>query len=202
LKHCLLLFSIALLFSNSSWAFKNNASYVGLGIYSQNILSRVSSKDDGTGSFAGSNSYPLLLKHDWGVFGDWFFSPQITYTLMPRSSAEDSAKTTIMHVMFPYGKNAGSGGGQGWDWFVGPGIIRYEIKGAGGTTVMSNGTGTATFALPGRSAVIQNITLNTGVGYGFGGSKVSADLIIENMGSTGKRAESLMMSYAYNFGGN
>jgi hypothetical protein len=142
----------------------------------------------------------LNLKYDWSFTTDWFVSPQLGFTLNPRESAGGSTKTTLWHVAFPVGMNFGFSLGSQWDWFAGPGIIQYTTKGSGGTAVMSNGTGTATFALPGETSTVQMVTLDAGGSYSLGASRFGLDLIFEGLASN-KRSESFMLSYGYRFGG-
>jgi len=192
--------TLILFISGPALAYKNGAFYFGVGYYSQNILGKTTTSSTSAASPLGAPAFPLNFKYDWSLSSDWYLSPQFSYTLMPRASAENSAKTTMMHLVFPFGNNfGGSMGGEAWDWFVGPGLIRYSIQGSGGTTVLSNGTGTATFALPGGNSTVQNITFNAGTSYNIEKSRLGFDLIIEGLASSGKRSESLMLSYAYAF---
>lgn len=181
-------------------AFKNRAFYGGVGYFSQNSLNRVANKPTGDAGLLGTNAYPLNVKYDWAMSSDWYLATRFSFTPIARESAEGSAKTTMMHLYFPIGQNFFDRGSSGWEWFVGPGIIRYAIQGKGGTTVLSNGTGTATFGLPGKSATVQNITLNTGIGMSYDFSRFGLDVIIEGAMS-GKRSENLMFTYDYRFGG-
>ena len=79
--------------------------------------------------------------------------------------------------------------------------MRQTLKGAGGLTQMSNGTGTATFAVPGRSVTTQLVTLNFGTTYAMGASNFGIDLLTEGAMSSTKRTFNLMLSYTYNFSG-
>lgn len=194
----LLVLSLA---STSAWAFDSTGFYGGFGYFSQNAINATSQKEDGSSSLIGEPSYPILLKFDRGISSDWFISPQLIYSILPRKSAGDTAKVTTIHLAFPFGKNFASSSGTRFDWFFGPGLLRYQIDGAGGTTVMSNGTGTATFAVPGRSSTVQKVTGIAGVSMSFDRSRLSAEIIFENLFSNKKRAEDLMVSYAYRFGG-
>lgn len=177
-------------------AFNHGATDVGLGYFSQNVLNKTSQKETGEPGFLGEASYPLTIKRDIAFGGDWYFAPELSYTLLPRTTPGATAKVTTTHVLFQFGKNAGGD----WDWFVGPGIIMYGYKGAGGTTVMNNGTTTATFAVPGKDATVIQVTSNVGGSVTFGTSRIGAELIIENLMSSTKRTQSLMVGYSYVFG--
>lgn len=181
-------------------AFKNKSFAVGLGYYSQNVLGKTTTSPNSAPGFLGAPLYPLNLHYDFNLQSDWYLSPQLSYTLIPRSSAGDSAKITLTHFLFATGMNFGFSGRSHWDWFVAPGMIQYTIKGTGGTTVLSNGTGTATFALPGDSSTVRNVTMTTGGSFNFEDSRFGFDMIFEGLLSS-KRTESFMLSYAYRFGG-
>jgi len=181
-------------------AFKNQAFYAGIGYFAQNSFNKVATKPTGDAGFFGPHSYPLNVKYDFSIGSDWYMATRFSYTPLPRSSAGDSAKTTMMHLYFPVGRNFASVSNSSWEWFVGPGLIRYSIQGAGGTTVLSNGTGTATFGLPSKSATIQNVTLNTGVGWNVDLLRVGMDLIFEGALSS-KRSANILFSLDYRFSG-
>lgn len=187
--------------STSAWGFNSSGFYGGLGYFSQYALNATSQKEDGSGSLLGEPSYPILLKFDHNFSLEWFVSPQLIYGILPRKSAGDTAKVTTIQLAFPIGKNFATSSSSRIDWFVGPGLLKYQIDGAGGTTVMSNGTGTATFAVPGRSSTVQKVIAIAGVSISFDRSRLSAEIIFENLFSNKKRAEDLMVSYAYRFGG-
>jgi phosphotransferase system glucose/maltose/N-acetylglucosamine-specific IIC component len=195
LKYILLIISTLFIFINAN-AFVASTGTVGVGYYSQNAINKISTSKTGSTGFLGSPTYPLLFKYDWAFGMDWFFSPQLSYTLLPHESADGATKTTIMNMIFAFGKNS-----TDWDWSFGPGLISYSAKGSGGSKVLSNGTSTSTFALPGRSVTAQSISSNLGFGYNLSQSRIGFDLIIENLLSSKKRSESFMLSYSYRFGG-
>lgn len=181
-------------------AFVEKSFYMGISYYSQNALGKTTASATSAPSFLGSPNYPVNLKYDWRLSLDWYLSPQLSYTPMARSASGDSAKVTLLYFVLPIGQNLGFGAGSHWDWSFGPGYIQSTIKGAGGTTVLSNGTGTSTFAVPGESVTLQTISLSGAGAYNFGKSRISVDLIFEGLLSS-KRAASFMFSYAYRFGG-
>ncbi|WP_413288985.1 hypothetical protein [Bdellovibrio sp. HCB337] len=191
-----LVMAFALAFSVPVFAFKNGAFYGGVGYFSQNSLNKTTSDVTGKASLFGTASYPLSMKYDFDLMSDWYGAARLHFTPVPRASAGDSAKTTMMHLSFPVGKNFASN----WEWFVGPGVIRYETKGKGGIVTLNNGGSTADFALPGRTSTAQNVTLNTGVASNFGSSRIGFDLVTEGAFSE-KRSMSLMFSYDYRFNG-
>lgn len=191
-------FLMALLFCVPAAAYKDNSFLVGVGYLSENALGKTTTSPNSSPGFLGAASYPLNFKYDWNMNFNWFASPQMTFTLFPRSSAGGSAKVTTLHFVLPFGTNLGTS--AEWDWFVGPGLMRRTVEGKGGTTVLSNGTGTATFAMPGESSSSQTITFNTGTSYNWEDHRFALDLIIDGMMSGRKRSMSFMLSYGFRFG--
>lgn len=185
-----------------AWAFKDQSFGIGVGYYSQNVLNKISSSPTGKTSFSGASMYPFSFQYDYR-FGDaWYMTPRLDYTLATRSDAGDSSKVSFIHLLLPFGTNLSEGSGSVWDWYAGPGLIQYKIAGAGGTVTMNNGTGTAVFARPGDDATILKVTTNLGTSRLFNQqTRIGADLIIENLFSSSKRTQSLMLSYVYKFGG-
>lgn len=183
--------------SLQTWAFSDRTFYLGVGYFSENSLGRITQKPSGQkSSVFGTITYPLLLKYDWKIGTDFFFSPQLTYTIFNRKSAGDSAEVQIWHLMLPFGKNFSF---SNFDWFVGPGWLSRSIKGAGGTTELNNGGSVSTFALPGRVVASKVITWNAGISYNTNPHRFAFDLMVEGMASS-KRTFDMMFSYAYSFG--
>lgn len=185
---------------NPSLAFKNKNFSVGVGYYAQNSFGLTAKDEAGKAGFLGPSFTPLNLRYDSNFSSEWFLSPQLSYTIVPRNLEGSTGKVSFMHFILQFGKNIKDSGSQTWDIYAGPGLIRYDIKGAGGTTVMNNGTSTATFAVPGGSSSVQKLTTNLGTSLSFGKSLFSFDIIVENAFSSKKRTENLMLSYAYVFG--
>lgn len=190
---------IGFLHAVTAYGFNEKDFSLGLGYYSQNFLSEISKKDSGKTGFEGETSYLLNLKYDFAMSSEWFVAPQLGYSPMPRETPGGTAKVSLLHLAALFGQNMASH--REWDWYFGPGLLQQDIKGKGGSTVLSNGTGTATFALPGASTSVRKFTANAGTSYRWGPSRLGFDVILENPLSSKKRTQSFMLSYAYVFGG-
>lgn len=182
----------------SAHAFSDKAFSVGIGYYSDNVLSKITQKETGAASLTGTPEYPLILKYDRSINQNYLMAAKLSWSLLGRKGVGDTVKSETLHLYFPIGKNISK---TSWDWSIGPGILRQTLKGAGGITQMSNGTGTATFAVPGRSVTTQVITVNFGTSYTAGRSNFGIELVTEGSMSSTKRTFNLMLSYAYNFSG-
>ncbi len=194
------IFSFGLIIGHNALAFKHKNFSIGFGYYAQNSLGLVSNSETGKSGLLGPSFTPLNFRYDSNFSSDWFLSPQLSYTLIPRNLEGNTGKISFLHFALQFGKNLQSSGSQTWDVYAGPGLIRYDIKGTSGTTVMNNGTSTATFAMPGGTSTVQKLTANLGASVTFSKSLFAFDVIVENAFSNKKRTESLMLSYAFIFG--
>ncbi len=181
-------------------AFKDNSITLGVGYYSQNSLNRISNNDSGSTGILGKLFTPLNLRYNYGFSSDWFVSGGLSYTLVPRAMPDSNGQVSFMHLTSLFGKNMYGSGNSVWDVYAGPGIMKYTIKGSGGIVTMSNGTGTANFAVPGGTSTVQKLTTNLGTSYSVDKSVFNFEMIIENLMSAKKRTQSLMFGYAYRFG--
>lgn len=166
--------------------------FVGLGYFSQNSLYRNTTKDTGKTELLGTAMYPLIFGYKTTVFDDWIVTPQLQWTVMPRDT--DTAKMSFLFLDLPVG-------GSFWDsfeWFVGPGLFWYSIAGKGGTKVMSNGTGTATFGVGDRTSTTKTVTMDLGVAFNLGANRFSFGSVSEGFLSTsGKRSYNLYLNWTY-----
>lgn len=188
------------LHSSVVFGFKDNSLSLGVGYFSQNIMNKVANSPSGSSEFLGEPNYLLNLKYDLAISSTWFLGTQLGYSVLPRSAAGSTADVTLLHLAFLFGQDFGSTGSE-WDWYFGPGILKEDIKGKGGTKVMNNGTSTAVFALPGDTRTVQNISSNLGVSWTGGQHRLGLDFIILNLLNSDKRAQNLMLSYGYVFSG-
>ena len=178
-------------------AFDDGAIRFGLGFYSQNVAGKITNTADGAPASMGATTYPFFVKYDLAFTSEWFFSPSLSYTPLGRASAGDSAQTTMLQVLLPVGTDFMRGPDWSWDWQSGVGIANYSTKGKGGTEVLSNGTGTATFARPGRSTTVQTVVFELGTALNYGWARYGVDLLFEGLLSSGKRSQSLMFSWSF-----
>ncbi|AZZ36349.1 hypothetical protein CIK05_05940 [Bdellovibrio sp. qaytius] len=191
--HHVLILSAALFLSAQANAFTANHWWVGLGYYSENALNKVATDATGKTGFLGTANYPLIVKYDLAAWQSWFVAPQLNYTLLPRETKGNGAKVTLTHLVFNIGQNTSSD----FEWSFGPGILRETIQGKGGTTTLNNGTGTSTFANPGRTVSIHKITLDVGGALTSGRMRYGLDLYFVAPFSSKERTQNLMLSFAY-----
>jgi hypothetical protein len=189
-----ILFTI--LFSLKTIAYSEKSFSAGLGYFSGASFGKLTKNDVGSTSTLGTTEYPLIFKFDKNAYKDIFVSSRLGYTLLARSGSASTTSTTTIHLYFPLGKNIQS---TSFDWGVGPGLLRRTIKGSGGTTELSNGNSTATFAVPGRAVTTQTISMNFSTTYTKDQFMFGFDLITEGLLSNKERTLSPMLSFTYNF---
>jgi hypothetical protein len=194
LGFCIVSFCLANLTSQEAQAVKEKSLYIGLGLFSHN-LTQVTQNSSGEPSFFGPIYYPFLAQSFFKLHDDWYIGPTLGYTILPRTSPEGGEKTSFLMVNSPFLRHFGPE--NKFDWSVGPGFIFYIIQGAG-STVLNNGNGTATFAVPGRTQYSNTISLNLGAGYTVDYIHLSLDTITEGILSSTRRAYSIMFSVTYN----
>ncbi|MES2803497.1 MAG: hypothetical protein V4654_13470 [Bdellovibrionota bacterium] len=195
--HHVLVLIVALLLGEQSHAFTAGHWWSGIGYYSENAINEVANNPEGKTGFFGTANYPLTFKYDWAMTQSWFLAPQLNYTLFPRETKGKGAKVTLTHIVFQFGQNTASG----LEWSFGPGILRETIQGKGGTTTLNNGTGTSTFANPGRTVSIHKITLDVGGAIISGRVRYGLDLYFVAPFSSKERTQNLMLSVAYDLSG-
>jgi len=199
MKSCVVLVAV-LLCSSFAFAGSANGLYAGLGLYAQNSFDKTTKTDDGSGSLLGAYSFPLIARYNITFSDRWTFAPALCFTPLPRDSGGGTAKTTFIHLSLPFVYRM-NGGGRDLEFYAGPGVSQYQIKGAGGTKTLNNGTTTATFAVPGGDSTSKLVTADLGFALDEDPHRMSVDFFIDGAGSPGKRSINLLLSYMYHFGG-
>jgi hypothetical protein len=171
--------------------------YIGISYFAQNSLNRSTSKDSGAGDIIGHTALlPLTYTYEMNFGYAWIFSPQFQWTILPHDSS--TYTSSMMLANFP----VGSALSNSWSWYAGPGLMFYTIKGAGGSKVLNNGTGTATFAVPDRTVTTKTITTDLGMAWKGASQRVAFGTLMESFLSTsGKRTYNLYLNWSYGFGG-
>lgn len=182
-------------FQLQSLAITHNSVSLGVGYFSENNFGKITEDDSGKKTDLGTTSYPLLLSYDYELYENFYVSPKIMYTLLPRKENGDLVKNTFLHIVIPFGRNFGL---SDFDWSIGPGILRRTMNGSGGVILLNNGNSTDPFAAPGRTVTSQVVTFNMGVSYNYNQHSAGFDVIAEGLFSE-KRTWNFMLSYMYEF---
>ncbi len=185
------------LVSTRALAIENDKWYVGASYYSQNSLSKTTKSADGSKSFLGQTYYPIGVGYAVTTGAESAFVPTFEYTLLPRTSKDGGTKATLMMLTLPYTEKFA----ESWDWSVGITTIYYNLKGKGGTKQLNNGTGTATFALPGRSVSTINFATHLAVGYNYEDFRFQFGTNILAILSKERRSFDLFLMLQYKLGG-
>lgn len=184
----------------SAFALNDNGWNLGLSYISQNFLNEVTQKTDGSASLMGTANYALDGGYKSDLARDWFWTGRLLYTPLPRSADGNTASITLTQIKLLVGQDLGGARASGaLDWFAGLGILKEDFKGKGGLTQMNNGTGTATFAVPGNSSSSLNGTQSVGLGYTSGSTRFAGEIAFQNFFNEKKRTQSLILSFLYIF---
>ena len=173
------------------------AHFVGISYFAQNSLYKSTSKDSGAGDLFGHTAlFPFTYTYDTEFGYGWNFSPQLQWTLIPHDSS--TYKSSMMLLNFPVGSVISNN----WSWYAGPGLMYYTIKGSGGTKLLNNGTGTATFAVPDQTVTMKTITTDLGMAFKSGGLRLAFGTLMDSfLSTTGKRNYNLYLNFSLGFGG-
>lgn len=170
--------------------------FLGLGYFSENSLGRITQQPSGqTSPLFGTISYPLVFRYQAAVNSKYDFAPSVTYNLLGRKIAGDSATGSLWHLVLPMAYHLSSN----WDWTFGVGYLNRTIAGAGGLVQLNNGNSVATFALPGKTQSSQVLTADLGFSYNSTKWRFDLDVIAEGLVSK-KRTFDLMLSLSYALG--
>ena len=161
--------------------------YLHLGLLEDNF-NRVATSDNGT---SGLLSAPLpTLGVSLRIAG---FMPGVVYTPLGRSGAGDTSKAKLLVFELPYLWSLV----DSLELKTGVALMYKTISGSGGTVDLNNGTGTATFAKPGRSATSSAGAIHLGLAYTLTeDGRVDLDAWISGAFSS-RRAVTLFLSAAW-----
>lgn len=188
---------IFVLASPRALAIESDKWYVGASVYTQNSLNKTTKSADGKSSMLGQMYYPLGVSYAVATGSESAFVPTFEYTLLPRTSKDGGVKATLIMLTLPYTEKFA----ETWDWSVGITTIYYNLKGKGGTKQLNNGTGTATFALPGRSVSTINFATHLAVGYNYEDFRFQFGTNILATLSNDRRSFDIFLMLQYKLGG-
>jgi hypothetical protein len=188
-------FSLIFVLNSQSQAASGGQTAVGFGYFSHNAFFQTTHADSGAPSILGNAYFPLVLRHDISLGTDSFFSPRLIWTPLADDDPDD-VETSFLMLDMAYVKNWNAE----WDWSLGLAFFRYSLKGPGGSVVLDNGTGTATFGRPGREVTINQFLISATTSRKMPFGDVLCGLYMTDLISE-KRAISFMLSVQFNLGG-
>ncbi len=177
--------------------------FLGLGFLSQNI-GRESTAATGRPALFGQQNFTLeaSLRTRLGLFSEELkFIPSIAVTPFQRKSIDGGEKYLLVVVSALAAWPVPAA--PGLDLVGGPGLLVSHISGAGGSIDQSNGTSSATFALPSGSSTTNVFFLALGGGYqrqlfqSFSGIlRVDLDVLVSDL-LTSRRAADLVGTFSF-----
>lgn len=165
--------------------------FLEAGVIVENV-GRYSTSSSGSTSLIGAYFFDLGLSYAFHFSSRWSFVPTAAYTLLGKTGP-DGEKSTLLPLSLKFLYQA-----DPLFFHVGPGLLISSISGPGGTKTLSNGTGTAVFALPSEKRSAQVVTLVVGAGIKVGEStRLGVDAMITNLLSKNRRSYNLMLNLGY-----
>jgi hypothetical protein len=171
--------------------FKAKHVYLGLGLFNHNTGRYATEKTGKTGSSLSSTYTTINLTGKIPLWINWNFSPTIGYTPFYKKLANDNETSRLIPIAFRIERKLSI-----FEAHAGPGILIYSVGGKGGTTVLSNGTSTATFGLPTETRSSKLWLLDLGAGIDAFSTKLAFDVMITGLSSS-RRAINLGLSLSY-----
>ncbi len=155
------------------------------------MFNKVTTQNTGKNDFLGTHHmFPITLNYQTQSVSDWFWAPSLTYSLLPRKTEDGSIEESLLIIGSPFGQNFS----QNWDWFAGPGIYRYTVKGKGGSyTDPSNNS----FYYPDSSSTSQLVYLSGGIGNTMGDFRLALEALCLGCMSSQKRTFALSLLFSY-----
>jgi hypothetical protein len=187
-------------FSTAPARAASNSEAFDLGISAMSYqMNRLAANDSGQTSTMGTQFVHLYAQGNIGIGKAATFSPSLRYapgSLFATESPDGGSTVSLTTVGLPFLWHASR-----FNFGGGPTLLRYEIDGKGGQKTLNNGTGQATFGLPGRKVATTTTALSL-IGQGhLQDVLIGLDLLTQGLGSSEKRSFSLSLVIAYAIGG-
>lgn len=185
----------ALFVSPPTMAVQAKSFDVGIAALSHG-LNKVAKDSTGKTSILGTTYWNFHFQTHLLLTSDFLFSPAVVWMpdfLYPAKAPGSEIKTSFLILKLPLTYNINNA----VDVNGGLALLSYQIKGPGGTTTLSNGNSTSSFALPGETQTPRTVGLLLGAGYNAEPFRVSLETITEGLLSSKKRTFSLMFTFSY-----
>lgn len=155
---------------SSSGSRGGRAVYLGAGLLDYNAAKAATNSATGAKPIVGQLYTGVSLSAFWVVSQRLVLSPEFYFSPFGKSSPEGGETAKV----FSLGLRLFRALGSRLDTHVGSGFLFRSISGSGGTKVLSNGSGQATFGLPdgGSTSTVGYVDL----GFGWSWSKLRLDL--------------------------
>jgi hypothetical protein len=165
---------------------------LGLGLVLQDSFR--SSRESALGETSPRVLTPLLTaRGDWHLGGRWYLGGTLAWPLMEKPTQDKGSSTRYWPFLGHVARGFGS-----WEARAGLGMIFYRIQGKGGTAEVSNGSGSLTFGLPGRTVSSRVAFLSLGVGKVVGRAVGALEIYLSSPFG-GRRTADLVLSGGWNF---
>lgn len=170
---------------------------VGLSLTSYQLNKLATSASGKTSTF-GTTFYNLQLEYHIPLTKMTLFSPRLNYmheSIHAVEAEDKGSKSSLNYLVLPFTFNVH----DLWDFSSGMTIVRYTVKGKGGTIELDNGTGRTTFARPGRTVTSTTAGLMFGVAFNYKQLRSGLDLMVQGPFSAERRSLSSVLSCTWSF---
>lgn len=175
--------SVFILTMDASAGYKFGSSYhVGVGVINHNSGKTATDANSTSKPFLAETYSQLSLLSIHPISFDWSFSPKFFYGIPGIKSPEGNQTSNVFGLSLRglYQMN------DQFDFHFGVGLMYYRIIGSGGDVVLSNGSGTTTFATPNATKTSNLIAWDIGTSYALSTWRFEFSILITNLFNTSK----------------
>lgn len=170
--------------------------YLGLDTYARSI-SKTTSVESGTKDLLSPFQFPFLFGYTYKLSSESRLMAEIDYTLFPKKGADGGTEENHLFVRLPYAQNFES---SNIEWKAGIVFHQTALKGKGGTTILNNGSGTATFYLPDSTSTTNQMLGEIGINFPLRKISFQSSLFIEAPFDSKARNLSFLFGISYLIG--
>ena len=178
-------------------AAKKHAFYVGLDAYSKSIL-KTTSTSSAKKDLLSPIQFPLVLGYTYAFNTNTRLAVFLDYTFNTKSGPDSNQKETNLLLRTAYSRLFGK---SDLEWKAGLLLKQTKIIGEGGTVILNNGSGTATFYSPGDTVNSNVFATELGINYFFKENlSWQSSIFIEAPLNSKKRNISLLTGLVFEIG--
>lgn len=174
-----------LLFARDGAGANNKTFYLGLGAVARNAGKTATVASSGKKPLFAEVYTNLNFSMIFDLGAEWSLSPNFFFGVPSKKTPEKKSTTNV----YGYGVRVLYGLSGPFDFYFGPSVFSYRIKGSGGSVQLNNGASTSLFGIPSSSKTSNLVCLNLGFGYLFADTaRVELSAFVSGIASSTKRA--------------
>lgn len=170
--------------------------FVGVNTFTRSIL-KTTHVESGTYDNFSPVQIPLLLSYSYQLGYNSRLLIQLDYTLFPKYGADGGSQETHLLLRVPYVRPFEN---STLEWKAGFAYHQTTINGGGGSTILNNGNGTATFYIPDSTSNSNSILGEIGLDYPYKKFIFETSLLVESPLNSISRNFSFLLGVSYQIG--